>query len=242
MKIEDIRIKMKIKIPTQKSTGDDYRFFKEDLDEIKLKGFNADYLIVDSILDNFVRLYPDDTAHYISSNAFSPEDLEPYEDKYSFDISLIEASRATLSLFSGDKLFISLVEKYGLSLNNQKVYNYLSSKSGLKVGNSVRVTREAKGFEYGWNGPWTAKMSSKINEICIIDEVNDSIRIGNYWYPFFVLEKVEPKKLPIDINFSDNLRVIINADDIITIANGSCTRLDTTQFREVIKNFNSFHN
>ena len=76
------------------------------------------------------------------------------------------------------------------------------NKSGLKVGDTVRVTRKAKDYERGWLCGWLKEMDSwvqKVGKIASADRVL-GFRVevpgsSHTWmFPYFVLEKVTPKR------------------------------------------------
>lgn len=73
-------------------------------------------------------------------------------------------------------------------------------KSGLMVGDKVRVTREAGAYEGGWDNDWFPDMNEAVNKIGTITSEKGSSGFAvkftsdedyPYWYPYFVLEKVE---------------------------------------------------
>lgn len=70
--------------------------------------------------------------------------------------------------------------------------------NNIKIGDHVRVTRIAKDHEDGWNNSWDDhEMNPSVNKVYDIIDVHDryGIRLNlgfwGYWYPYFVLEKVE---------------------------------------------------
>ncbi len=70
---------------------------------------------------------------------------------------------------------------------------------GLKVGDLVKVLRKAEDLEQGWNAVWSPSMNSSVGTILTIKGCGggDGFRLNNgYYYPYFVLEKVEPKYRP----------------------------------------------
>lgn len=84
----------------------------------------------------------------------------------------------------------------------EEEYIRLQGECGLKVGDTVKVTRTAKDHEEGWANSWiNEKMSigdvGKITMIgCHADNEfsNDAVGIeinGDWQYPYFVLEKIE---------------------------------------------------
>ena len=77
--------------------------------------------------------------------------------------------------------------------------------TGLKVGDKVQITRTATCREGGWQNSWVESTMAKpgdvgtIRSICHYQGIDVTIpgKLGNYSYPYFVLEKfVEPVKAP----------------------------------------------
>jgi hypothetical protein len=65
----------------------------------------------------------------------------------------------------------------------------------LKVGDYVKVIRNAKSQEDGWQAFWLHVMNNKIGEVCqIIADIHvcEFELDDGFNYPYFVLEKVEP--------------------------------------------------
>lgn len=89
MKIEDIKVGMKVKIPTNKSLGLDYRIFEHQLLN---EGKNVMYAVVYAIRDKTqVELeFKNDFAGYFYYD-FSPKDLTPYEEVEAIKSGLIAA-------------------------------------------------------------------------------------------------------------------------------------------------------
>ena len=76
-------------------------------------------------------------------------------------------------------------------------------KNDIKIGDLVKVTRIASAFESGWGEAWFDIMNKQVGKILRvkrIDEINSGIRLDdNFYYPFFVLEKVKKKYVPFDL-------------------------------------------
>lgn len=78
--------------------------------------------------------------------------------------------------------------------------NYLreQEKSGLWVGDRVRVIRKAKTHESGWRNSWVSPMDDTVGKIGTVIEVgyDTGIKIkfsrisSTYGYPYFVLQKI----------------------------------------------------
>ncbi len=80
-------------------------------------------------------------------------------------------------------------------------YLELHNRSGINVGDYVKVLRTAKDCEKGWGTHWMRQMNGAVGEILIVKE--DGLESGfylrtetgdedysNWYYPCFVLEKV----------------------------------------------------
>ncbi len=77
------------------------------------------------------------------------------------------------------------------------------NESGLKVGDRVKIVRSSNMGEGGWPEQWADNMFNMIDrEGTIIDckeRVGFEVRpdglglMNDYWYPWFVLKKIEPK-------------------------------------------------
>ena len=79
--------------------------------------------------------------------------------------------------------------------------------SGLKVGDKVRVMRKAVSREGGWDASWNDEyMTPFVGGVFTIWSDRQEIgfeleRNGEYFYfPYFVLEKVEPKVIWVNLN------------------------------------------
>lgn len=72
--------------------------------------------------------------------------------------------------------------------------------NNIKEGDKVKILRKTKPHEDGWGDIWVGNEVGKIGVIDVIHSDNIRVRTNteNYWYPYFVLEKVEdePKAKP----------------------------------------------
>lgn len=70
-------------------------------------------------------------------------------------------------------------------------------KNDIKIGDQVKVTRIASGFESGWGNMWVDCMDKQVGKILRVKriaEIHSGIQLDdNFYYPFFVLEKVKGK-------------------------------------------------
>ena len=87
--------------------------------------------------------------------------------------------------------------------DEKEAYLILQEKSGLKVGDTVKVLRKAKDYEWGWSIEWNDRyMDMFIGKDFIIEDVSNlgikviyEIDENKYWFlPFFVLEKIADAK------------------------------------------------
>lgn len=81
----------------------------------------------------------------------------------------------------------------------EQVYLDAQKACGLKVGDYVRVTRKAYDCEAGWDNGWADGMDKTVGMVGNVLAVSsDGIQIsfassrnGRWYFPYFVLEKVE---------------------------------------------------
>lgn len=79
-------------------------------------------------------------------------------------------------------------------------------ENDLKIGDLVRVTREAEDDEDGWGISWAKGMSTFVGNLANVKNIDEPFGIllsnGNvsYFFPYFVLEKVELKYVPFDLS------------------------------------------
>ena len=74
--------------------------------------------------------------------------------------------------------------------------------TNLKIGDRVKVLRKANDDELGWDNKWSPSMDEWLCEVGVIRSFEGTTGISvyiskleDYWYfPFFVLEKVEEPK------------------------------------------------
>jgi hypothetical protein len=89
-------------------------------------------------------------------------------------------------------------------------YVELQNVSGIKGGDWVKVTRKAKSHEMGWVNEWVSEMDGAIGKVYQVSTMKASAAgVGlnidkrtiadSYYFPFFVLEKVEKPFEPIQV-------------------------------------------
>lgn len=75
-----------------------------------------------------------------------------------------------------------------------KTYAELQAESGLKAGDWVKVTRKAEDFENDWGTVWNSNMDIFVGRVFQIDNICSTYGIsskGEWYFPYFVLEKTE---------------------------------------------------
>lgn len=80
----------------------------------------------------------------------------------------------------------------------------------IKVGDYVRVTGKADSLEDGWQTLWNPDMDKSVGKVGTVSYISanfgecgievDVPDVGPYFYPYFVLENVEPKYVPFDLS------------------------------------------
>lgn len=78
--------------------------------------------------------------------------------------------------------------------------NYIEGhrKSGIKVGDKVRVTRKAENHEGGWCEFWVKPMNRFVGEEVLVTKdheesgfyCGEGFIFGTFNFPYFVLEKI----------------------------------------------------
>lgn len=85
----------------------------------------------------------------------------------------------------------------------EKSYKERQRECGLKVGDEVKILRKAEDDEDGWGNCWIPKMSRCVGGIGVVEDTHERSGIfvkmdeeTSYWFPYFVLEKVEVNETP----------------------------------------------
>jgi hypothetical protein len=78
----------------------------------------------------------------------------------------------------------------------REAYIKMQENCGIRVGDKVKVLRKAKDYENGWSVVWAKEMDEYIGEVGEVTSIDYSgilinISDENWYFPFFVLEKVE---------------------------------------------------
>lgn len=84
-----------------------------------------------------------------------------------------------------------------------KTYKERQGECGLKVGDKVKILREVVDFEDGWDNVWVPRMSKCVGDTGVIRGIYEALGVqvktdnyGAYFFPYFVLEKVEDNETP----------------------------------------------
>lgn len=131
------------------------------------------------------------------------EDVEPAKAGQIYNVQLAQNN----GLWLADNF--SRIGFRALYYQLEKVdYKTAQAECGLKVGDKVRVVRKAETHEKGWSDSWISPMYSLIgteNTIASIGLAGVGIRSNNsdFYFPFFVLEKVEANEEPVPEAESD---------------------------------------
>lgn len=72
-------------------------------------------------------------------------------------------------------------------------------ENGLKIGDTVKITRKAEDWEEGWNNVWVPGMAEAFDNVGTIENFGDNgigIEIkfddtqpNHFMYPYFIIEK-----------------------------------------------------
>lgn len=124
---------------------------------------------------------------------------------------------------------------YDTYIENQREW---IKKNNIKVGSKVKIIKKADSEECGWGAYWNSFMDDSINEIGTIttidDKSNNNIGIqvylenedSYYFYPYFVLKKVENKNKN-KFRFGTRVKAELDFITITGILIGYC-KLDNT--------------
>ena len=79
----------------------------------------------------------------------------------------------------------------------------------VKVGDKVRIVRAADSKEDGWRNRWNPDMDEAVGRVGTVSHISanlaelgigvDAPGVGEFMYPYFVLEKVKQKYVPFDL-------------------------------------------
>jgi hypothetical protein len=127
-------------------------------------------------------------------------------------------------------------------------YVTLQNASGIKVGDTVKVVRATKDNELGWDNIWVPEMTLKVGTTFSVLEVSGGRGIAIedengdfYQFPFFVLEKVEPK-IPRIKSFMCNAECItLEWDGDHVDINIGGVDFDISELKCIIKEATTFH-
>lgn len=88
------------------------------------------------------------------------------------------------------------------------------AENGIKKGDKVRIIRKANSNEDGWGSRWNPDMDEAVGKIGTVSHISDNFRecgievdvsdVGEFLYPYFILEKVEQKYIPFDLSLEED--------------------------------------
>lgn len=80
----------------------------------------------------------------------------------------------------------------------------------IKKGDKVRIIRKAESREDGWQTLWNPDMDETVGKVGTVSHISANFRecgidvdvpdVGEFLYPYFVLEKVEQKYVPFNLS------------------------------------------
>jgi hypothetical protein len=96
------------------------------------------------------------------------------------------------------------VEEEDSSMNLGEAYLKMQENCGIEIGDRVKVLRKAESYENGWSVVWAKEMDEyigEVGEVVNIDSYGILINISDesWYFPFFVLEKVEEEDSDMDL-------------------------------------------
>lgn len=177
----------------------------------------AEYTIKDVIID------PEDSRAEVGKKYYFSLGAQDCVDRANRD------SRAA-ELLAIDKLgeyhpFISDGEKDYPFIIRKKELSYAErqekwiKENNLKVGDLVRVTRKADSHEDGWANLWAQDMDEAVGRVGTVSHISanlaelgigvDAPGVGEFMYPYFVLEKVEQEYAPYDFGDRDCRTILV---------------------------------
>jgi len=100
-----------------------------------------------------------------------------------------------------------------------RAYMTLQNAFGAKIGDTFKILRSAEGMEAGWRCAWSSKMGQFVGKTFRATRVDSfGIKLGEYFFPWFVLEKVPEQDMPGDWFLkagSSSLFLIVEGDDVV---------------------------
>lgn len=108
-----------------------------------------------------------------------------------------------------------IITKLNTYLN--EAYNRAQKECDLKEGDTVRIVRAAQSQEKGWGLEWNKeRMDENVGKTFKILKVDDVGCYGvclheNYWYPFFILEKVDAA---VEYKLNASYTALITKDEV----------------------------
>jgi hypothetical protein len=126
----------------------------------------------------------------------------------------------------------SLEHEKRKEMNKTELYIHLQKQCDLKVGDTVKVIAKAAPYQFGWQCPWNGSMDEFVGTEVVISEIcptkgYQSTR-GYWWFPFFVLEKVEKPESYL-IKLTEDYDALVYKDKIVV----GCQTIPIGKFKEL---------
>jgi len=149
-------------------------------------------------------------------------------------------------------------------MTEKEAYTKLQECCGIKIGDTIKVLRKAKDKESGWGTCWDYLMDEAIGKELVVKFINPNsgfLLEDNFWYPWFVLEKVKSGivkktgtkknayetleqgwKQKHNIQIGDRVRVLRKAKSMECGWNNSWTKFmdDSVGSRQKVMDFGSY--
>ena len=90
----------------------------------------------------------------------------------------------------------------------EEAYKVMQAACGIKKGDTVRVLRSFKSYELGCGDSWNPDMGGSVGEEFVVKEITGTnCSIGDYYWPFFCLEKIKSATHTIAFDGSEPVEV-----------------------------------
>ena len=113
-----------------------------------------------------------------------------------------------LPFYNGMSYFSCIIRKEKLSYAERQA-KWIADND-VKKGDKVRIARKANSLEDGWQSLWNPDMDEAVGKVGTVSHISANFRecgievyvldVGEFLYPYFVLEKVEQKYVPFDLS------------------------------------------
>lgn len=119
-----------------------------------------------------------------------------------------KSTKEYLPFYNGMSYFSCIIRK------NEPTYDERQAKwiadNGINKGDKVRIVRKANSYEDGWGCHWNPDMNEAVGKVGAVSHISSNLRecgievyvpaVGVFFYPFFVLKKVEERYVPFDLS------------------------------------------